>query len=73
MFNKLSNILNSKEAYISENIISNVDDLMMDNKINFYYLLLKYILKNNIILYKQIPHLKIRNLVKFKEKESNNN
>ena len=56
MFKKISEILNSNENYIKEYIIDKIDDLIDKKKINFYYILLKYILKNSIHIY-QIPFL----------------
>ena len=64
MFKELYNILNSNEDYINDYIILNEEDLNSEKKINFYYILLKYILKNSIYIY-QIPFLlKIRKNIK---------
>ena len=63
MFDELSITLNSNENYINDYIILNEKDLNDENKINFYYILLKYILKNDIYIY-QIPLLiKTRNAI----------
>ena len=51
MFKELYNILNSNEDYIIDYIIFNEEDLNNENKINFYYILIKYILKNPIYIY----------------------
>jgi hypothetical protein len=55
MFNELLEILKNKNN-INEYIILNINDLLDIKKINFYYILLKYILKNSFYLY-QIPFL----------------
>ena len=51
MFVTLSKILESDEIYIKKYKIKNEDDLIDKNKINFYFVLLKYILKNNFYIY----------------------
>ena len=56
MFDKLYEILNSNEYYINNYIISNGNDLYNEKKLNFYFILINYILKNPIYLY-QIPFL----------------
>ena len=53
MFNEISKILDSNN---NEYIITKVNDLNNENKINFYYIILKYILKDTIYIY-QIPSL----------------
>ena len=47
MFDGLSSILNKNREYIKEYIIEKYEGLFDDKKINFYYILLKYILKYN--------------------------
>lgn len=48
MFEEISKALDAdKNKYL----ISNEDDLKNENKINFYYMLIKYILKNKIYVY----------------------
>ena len=49
---ELFKVLNEKELYIRQYTINNIKDLFDINKINFLYILLKYILKNPIYLYK---------------------
>jgi hypothetical protein len=49
---KFDNIKNFKNDYL----ILGVNDLLCDKKINFYYILLKFIYKNSIYIY-QIPFL----------------
>ena len=51
IFDNLREVLNSKEDFINEYIISNKEDLLNENKINFYYILFKYILKDPIYIY----------------------
>ena len=53
---KIFDVLITKEYHIKKHIIKNIEDLFNINKINFYTLLLKYILKNPIYIY-QIPFL----------------
>ena len=51
MFKNLSQILENDETYIKKYKIKNEDDLIDKDKINFYFVLLKYILKNNFFIY----------------------
>ena len=53
---ELFKILNEKELFIKKNEITSIEDIFDKNKTNFYYILLKYILKNSIYIYK-IPFL----------------
>ena len=50
IFDEISKTLNNKNG-MNYYIISNIDDLNDKNKINFYYILFKYILKNSIYIY----------------------
>ena len=66
---KLSNTLNSNEKIKNDYKIEKFDDLFNDFKINFYYVLFKYILKNTFLKY-QIDFLiemtkQTRNLIKY--------
>ena len=72
IFNKIDYQLNSKEEYINENIIEKVEDLYDAKKINFYYFLLEYILKDSNYIY-QIKFLNIirNNIIKILRKEGN--
>ena len=64
MFKGLSDILDKNEDYRKDYILENYEDLFDINKINFYYILLKDILKCNIYIY-QIPFLsETRNKIK---------
>ena len=56
IFEKIFLKLKSEEIYIKDYIISNINDLSNISKINFYFILLKYILKNSLLIY-QIPFL----------------
>ena len=71
MFNKLLNFLN--EEY-KEYEISKIDDLLDIKKMNFYFILFKYILKNSFYIY-QIPFLlNIRKIIlSFKKSNFSNN
>ena len=51
MFNKLKNIFNNNKEYIKKYIILRKEDLFDENKINYYYILLRYILKNSFYIY----------------------
>ena len=48
MFNSLNDFLNKDKGYINKYIIKNKNDLLKEKNINFYYVLIKYILKNPI-------------------------
>ena len=64
MFDNLSKILNKEEKYLQQYVIKEYDDLFNTNIINFYYTLLRYIIKNNYYIY-QIPFLlETRNKIK---------
>ena len=56
MFNELKQLLNSKNNDLSDYIILEEKDLYDGKKINFHYILLKYILKDSIYI-NQIPIL----------------
>ena len=56
MFDKLNKFLNLNENHIKNYIIEKKEDLIDETKINFYYFLLKYILKNSFYIYR-IPFL----------------
>ena len=64
MFDKLKQILNSNENYIKDYEISKYFDLYKEKNINFYYILLKFLLKNPIHIY-QIKFIKkIKDIMK---------
>ena len=56
MYDDLSVILNSKESFINNYLIINLEDIYDIKKINFYYILFKFILKHSIYIY-SIPLL----------------
>ena len=53
---KIFKIINLNEEYIESNKIKSIKDLLDSKKINFYYLLLKYIFTDSIYIY-NIPFL----------------
>ena len=64
MYNKIKIILdNNKESYINYYLISNEDDLFNNIKINFYYILLNYILKSSFFIYNIKILLQTRNFI----------
>ena len=56
IFYDLFDIFNSDKEYITKYMISKVDDFSDEKKINFYYILLTFIFKNDIYIY-NIPLL----------------
>ena len=56
MLNELIKILNDNNDFIKDFLIIKIEDLLDEKKINFYYILFKYILKNSYYIYK-IPFL----------------
>ena len=56
IFDELKKIFHNNNTYINGLLISNVNDLFIIKKINFYYILLKYIFKKSFFIY-QIPFL----------------
>ena len=52
MFNEIDDIFND-ENNINEYLLSKDEDIIKEEKINFYYITLKYILKNSIFIYLQ--------------------
>ena len=54
MFNDIKEIFNkeeTKDKYMKEYLIENEKDFQNINKINFYYIFLKYIFKNSLFIY----------------------
>ena len=51
IYTELINFLNSDEIYQNIILIETIEDLFNIKKINFYYILLKYILKNSFYIY----------------------
>ena len=56
MIHHFSNILTENNRYLDKYKIESIDDFINVNKINFYYILLKYIFKKSYLIY-QIPFL----------------
>ena len=56
MFEEISNLLNENENYINDYVISEINDLYNEKKINFFFFLLKFIFKSSIYIY-HIPLL----------------
>ena len=54
IFNRIKNILDKTNNYINQYLISEEEDLFNSIKIDFYYILLKYILKSPIYIYQTI-------------------
>ena len=52
MIEELLKILDINNDYIKKYMIMNIDDLFDNNKINFFFLLFKYLFKQNIFIYK---------------------
>ena len=48
MYDELLRTLNLNDDYITKYLISEIKDLLDEKKINFYFILLKYIIKSNI-------------------------
>lgn len=66
MFSKIKDILNSNENYINKYKIEEIKDVHDPKKINFHYILLKMILKNQIYIYQISFLLKTRlNIIKI--------
>ena len=51
MFNEIFSTLSSNESFINEYKLTKFDDLFESKKIDFYYILFKYLLKNPIYIY----------------------
>ena len=51
MFEEINNLLNNDEEIKNKYIISKVEDLFDDKKLNFYFILFKYILKDSYFIY----------------------
>ena len=71
MFDKLYIFLNNNKDTINDYLILNVDDFSNEKKVNFYYILFKYILTNSIYIY-QIPFL-IKISINIKQILNSNN
>ena len=63
MFNDLLKFINENEKNINDYLIMNKEDLFNDTKINFYFIFLKYILKNSIYIYQFKFLLKTKKII----------
>ena len=63
MFNDLLKFINENEKNINDYLIMNKEDLFNDKKINFYFIFLKYILKNSIYIYQFKFLLKTKKII----------
>ena len=51
MFNDLSKVVDTNKNYMNNYKIEKIDDLFVNKKINFYFILIKYILKYSFYIY----------------------
>jgi len=72
MFNEIKTLLDNKENDIRQYLISKEDDLFDNKKINLYYILLKYIFKEQIYIYQINFFLETRKFI-IKLIKSNSN
>ena len=63
MINEIKKILDNQNSYTNKYLISQKKDLSDIKKINFYFILLKYILKNSFFIYQINSLLKTRKLI----------
>ena len=63
MFEKINKELNSNKEYLKSYIIGNKEDLLNERKINFYYILLKDIIKISAYMYQFYFILDTRKLI----------
>ena len=73
---EISRTLFSNESFINKYILTSFDDLFDPNKVNFYYILFKFILKNSIyIYYFDFLNEARKTIIKMKQNQyfSNNN
>ena len=62
--NSIFEYLQNDKYYLYNYKILNSEDLLNDNKINFWYILLKYILKDSIYKYRISFFLKTKKVIK---------
>ena len=71
MFDEIKCFLENEKIIINKYYIENIEDLFNIQNINFYYILVKYILKNPIYIYQINLLIKIRNnILKINKKNS---
>ena len=63
MYSKFQNFLNDEKNNINKYYIENIEDLINDKKINFYYIVLKYLLTKNLFFYDFTFLLKARTII----------
>lgn len=51
MYKELHNSFNSNEVYITDYSFTKIEDLFDEKKINFFYILLKYVFKTSFYIY----------------------
>ena len=56
LLDKIEDVLNMKNDFAKKYIIKNIDDLHNQKKVNFFYMILKYIFKESFYIY-NIPFL----------------
>lgn len=70
---EMINNLNNNLKYNENIMINNVEDLSKEKKINFNYILLKYLLKHSIYIYQNATLIKNRkNIIEILKSEDNN-
>ena len=71
MSDELLKLLDGNENYVNDYLIKNLDEFSNEKKINFYYILIKYIFKSSIFIYYSpfflIPKLLIIKNLKIKK------
>ena len=73
IFDELKEVLSNEKEYIQPYLIKSIEDIFQISKINFYYILLKFIIRNSFYIF-QIPLLlKTRNILKLIIKEDLDN
>ena len=65
LLDKIQDVLNTNNDYIKKYIIQNIDDLHNQKKVNFIYMILKYIFKDSFYIY-NIPFLHGQRLIFLK-------
>ena len=63
MINSIIHILDKNNEYMKNYLISKIEDLSKVNIINFYYISLKYILKDSLVIYQVKILLEARTLI----------
>lgn len=66
IFDEICEVLNTNGDYIKENAITDIKDFSDPKKLNFYFILLKYILKSSIYIYNVNFLLKTHQIIRAK-------